>query len=317
METFFVMNSSVYLVGDYQMLIRLVGPQEFVGFEQSGNKMTFFNKHNTKVIKDDVLTFHDIPSWTLASDYTGGNHPLAGSIIALTNDPDNTYHVSMSGELKSKRLQPFTSYYIVNYSTWRNLTWVKIKYTLKQQESLIRISTKPINKQTRCHVSKSLPKHWGEEPTKQKRDFVSFPDGYGCGSSTKSNWILSNLRRDQAQVSGRRRAPPILPEEKAPSNPPQIEKPTPVLKAPSVKLGRQVPEAVMEPSAKQPKPKPKPKPKPQEPKPQEDSGNTLLWIVLGIIGLIVSIGFVLMMIIRDRNQVHAEGSLQTIINAWT
>lgn len=282
METFFVVNNTVYLVGDYQMLIRLVGPQEFVAFEQSGNKITLLNKHNIKVIKDDVLTFNDIPSWTLANDYIGGIHPLAGEFIGLTHDPDNMYNVSMSGELKSKRLQPFTSYHIVNYSTWRNLTWVKIKKTLNQQESFIRISTKPIQKQTRCKVTKSFPKHWGEPPKMEKRDFVSFPDGYGCGSSTKKQWIISNLKDDQAKVSGKKRAPPIIPQEKLPRSEAQIEKltqlkPTPVLKAPSLKLGRKANEAVMEPSAA-------PKPKAR----QEDGWglreSVILCAILGAIG---------------------------------
>jgi len=303
METFFVVNNSVYLVGDYQMLTRLVGPQEFFGFEQSGNKITLFNKHNTKVIKDNVLTFNDIPSWTLSSDYTGGNHPLAGEFIALTHDPDNTYYVTMSGQLKSKRLQPFTSYYLVNYSTWRNLTWVKIRYTLKQKEYLIRICTKPIKEQSRCQVIKTFPKHWGQEPSLQKRDFVAFPDGYGCGSSTKKNWILSNLKQDQAQLSGRRRAPPILPEETPPSMQPEIEKPTPVkpvLKPPSVKLGRKVDEAVMEPSAEPPQRKPEPQFAPSTPvhpmylqKPgnaNAESSNSGTMIALAIMIAIVVIG---------------------------
>lgn len=306
METFFVVNNSVYLVGDYQMLTRLVGPQEFFGFEQSGNKITLFNKHNTKVIKDNVLTFNDIPSWTLSSDYTGGNHPLAGEFIALTHDPDNTYYVTMSGELRSKRLQPFTSYYLVNYSTWRNLTWVKIKFTLKQKESLIRISTKPVKEQSRCQVTKSFPKHWGQEPSLQKRDFVAFPDGYGCGSSTKKNWIISNLKQDQAQLSGRRRAPPILPEEEVPSKQPQIEKPTsvkpkPVLKPPSVKLGRKVPEAVMEPSAEPPQRQPEPQFTPSTPvhamysqksqKPGSSNSGTIA--IIGKILLAITIGIVI------------------------
>lgn len=45
---------------------------------------------------------------------------------------------------------------------------------------------------------KPFPKHWGEPPKIQLRDYVEWPGGYGKGSSTVANWIRENMKKDQA-----------------------------------------------------------------------------------------------------------------------
>ena len=45
-------------------------------------------------------------------------------------------------------------------------------------------------------VKKSYPKHWGDPPQIQTRDYVELPGGYGKGSSTLANWIRTNLEND-------------------------------------------------------------------------------------------------------------------------
>ena len=45
---------------------------------------------------------------------------------------------------------------------------------------------------------KPFPKHWGEPPQIQTRDYRPLPGGYGHGSSTLVAWIQSNLEKDAA-----------------------------------------------------------------------------------------------------------------------
>ncbi len=45
---------------------------------------------------------------------------------------------------------------------------------------------------------KAFPKHWGEPPQIQTRDYRRLPGGYGHGSSTLVAWIQSNLDKDAA-----------------------------------------------------------------------------------------------------------------------
>ncbi len=40
---------------------------------------------------------------------------------------------------------------------------------------------------------KPFPKQWGNPPAIQTSDWVELPAGFGQGSSTLRNWILSNL----------------------------------------------------------------------------------------------------------------------------
>ena len=43
---------------------------------------------------------------------------------------------------------------------------------------------------------KPFPKHWGEPPAIQTRDYVKLPGGYGFGSSTLARWIEENMKSD-------------------------------------------------------------------------------------------------------------------------
>ena len=64
------------------------------------------------------------------------------------------------------------------------------------------VSNPPAEVKGRCVVTKEIPDHWGSAPISQVRDYVQHPDGYGCGSSTKRDWILTNLDMDaQAKIS--------------------------------------------------------------------------------------------------------------------
>lgn len=49
--------------------------------------------------------------------------------------------------------------------------------------------------------TKTFPKHWGEPPQIQTRDYVPLPAGYGNGSSTLAKWIQQNLDRDATTAS--------------------------------------------------------------------------------------------------------------------
>ena len=55
--------------------------------------------------------------------------------------------------------------------------------------------------------SSRFPKHWGEEPRIQTRDYRTLPGGYGMGSSTLARWIQDNLDRDEASASSAAEAP--------------------------------------------------------------------------------------------------------------
>jgi len=54
-----------------------------------------------------------------------------------------------------------------------------------------------------------FPKHWGEPPRIQTRDYRPLPAGYGFGSSTLGRWIQQNLDRDAAGGAGGARPPGI------------------------------------------------------------------------------------------------------------
>ena len=43
---------------------------------------------------------------------------------------------------------------------------------------------------------KPFPKHWGDPPAIQTRDYRKLPGGYGFGSGTLANWIQKNLEKD-------------------------------------------------------------------------------------------------------------------------
>lgn len=45
-------------------------------------------------------------------------------------------------------------------------------------------------------AAQSFPKHWGEPPPIQTRDYRPLPGGYGFGNSTLARWIQENLDRD-------------------------------------------------------------------------------------------------------------------------
>jgi hypothetical protein len=42
-----------------------------------------------------------------------------------------------------------------------------------------------------------FPEHWGKPPTRTTRDVVSFPGGYGYGSSTVKEWIAGKMAADK------------------------------------------------------------------------------------------------------------------------
>ena len=44
-----------------------------------------------------------------------------------------------------------------------------------------------------------FPKHWGDPPAIQTRDYRKLPGGYGFGSGTLANWIQKHLERDAEQ----------------------------------------------------------------------------------------------------------------------
>ena len=46
---------------------------------------------------------------------------------------------------------------------------------------------------------KPFPKHWGDPPAIQTRDYRKLPGGYGFGSGTLANWIQKNLEKDARQ----------------------------------------------------------------------------------------------------------------------
>ena len=48
-------------------------------------------------------------------------------------------------------------------------------------------------------ASKPFPKHWGDPPAIQTRDYRKLPGGYGFGSGTLANWIQKHLQRDAEQ----------------------------------------------------------------------------------------------------------------------
>tara|TARA_R110000824_G_scaffold217752_2_gene404235 strand:+ start:681 stop:989 length:309 start_codon:yes stop_codon:yes gene_type:complete len=42
-----------------------------------------------------------------------------------------------------------------------------------------------------------FPKHWGDPPKIQTRDYRELPGEYGYGSSTLAKWIAKNLKKDE------------------------------------------------------------------------------------------------------------------------
>ncbi len=47
-----------------------------------------------------------------------------------------------------------------------------------------------------AEAAQAFPKHWGNPPAIQTRDYRPLPGGYGFGSSTMARWIQQNLDRD-------------------------------------------------------------------------------------------------------------------------
>ena len=46
-----------------------------------------------------------------------------------------------------------------------------------------------------------FPKHWGEEPAQQTRDYVKLPGAYGFGSGTLKRWIEEKMAADEAAAA--------------------------------------------------------------------------------------------------------------------
>lgn len=46
-----------------------------------------------------------------------------------------------------------------------------------------------------------FPKHWGEEPRQQTRDYVKLPGAYGFGSGTLKRWIEEKMAEDEAAAA--------------------------------------------------------------------------------------------------------------------
>ena len=44
-----------------------------------------------------------------------------------------------------------------------------------------------------------FPKHWGDPPKIQTRDYRELPGEYGYGSSTLAKWIAKNLKKDEEE----------------------------------------------------------------------------------------------------------------------
>ena len=59
------------------------------------------------------------------------------------------------------------------------------------QESLI--ENKPPPKFPFAPWDIDFPKHWGEPPAAQTKDYVELPEGFGRGSSTLARWIKENI----------------------------------------------------------------------------------------------------------------------------
>jgi len=67
------------------------------------------------------------------------------------------------------------------------------------RESLIRFLTDKLKIRPKPEgkpVRKLFPKHWGDPPAIQTRDYRKLPGGYGFGSGTLAKWIQKNLDND-------------------------------------------------------------------------------------------------------------------------
>eukprot|EP00008_Paramoeba_atlantica_P009911 CAMPEP_0201478624 /NCGR_PEP_ID=MMETSP0151_2-20130828/3412_1 /ASSEMBLY_ACC=CAM_ASM_000257 /TAXON_ID=200890 /ORGANISM="Paramoeba atlantica, Strain 621/1 / CCAP 1560/9" /LENGTH=128 /DNA_ID=CAMNT_0047859749 /DNA_START=158 /DNA_END=544 /DNA_ORIENTATION=- len=64
-------------------------------------------------------------------------------------------------------------------------------------QNRIEEKTSPHLPETSHHQEQRYPLHWGDPPTKQTRDIVKLPGGYGFGSSTLANWIKFHLKEDE------------------------------------------------------------------------------------------------------------------------
>lgn len=54
---------------------------------------------------------------------------------------------------------------------------------------------------------KGFPRHWGEQPMIQTRDYRKLPGGYGFGSGTLAKWIQKNLDADAKAEAERKEKP--------------------------------------------------------------------------------------------------------------
>lgn len=61
---------------------------------------------------------------------------------------------------------------------------------------LRRIVSALIAVSVQAEAAQDFPKHWGEPPRIQTRDYRPLPGGFGFGSSTLAHWIQQNLDRD-------------------------------------------------------------------------------------------------------------------------
>ena len=48
-----------------------------------------------------------------------------------------------------------------------------------------------------------FPKHWGDPPKIQTRDYRKLPGEYGYGSSTLAKWIAENIKTDKEKKEGK------------------------------------------------------------------------------------------------------------------
>jgi hypothetical protein len=65
--------------------------------------------------------------------------------------------------------------------------------------------------------TKTFPAHWKDKPEITTRDWVKWPEGYGCGSSSIGTWIKENLAMDKAQTTRTTPAATTRPETTNPA----------------------------------------------------------------------------------------------------
>jgi len=86
---------------------------------------------------------------------------------------------------------------------------------------------KEVSDEAKRPERKPFPKHWGEPPRIQTKDFRPLPGGFGMGSSTLAVWIEKNIERDvdkgkRPEVKPKPKPKPSLPVR--PELPKEIKK---------------------------------------------------------------------------------------------